>query len=219
MSLHPPLDAQRLAEGVEWLAGRDADLAAIVARRGVPPLWAREPGFPTLLHIILEQQVSLASARAAFVRLQEMANPLTPANFLALNDGELKTAGFSRQKAAYGRGLARDLLEGQLDLDALAQQSDADAHARLVALHGIGRWSANIYLLMALLRQDVWPVGDLALVVAAQWVKDLDARPDARAFEALAEPWRPWRAVAARLLWSEYLARQAESRTVRKAKE
>ena len=172
------------------------------------------PGFPTLLHIILEQQVSLASARAAFVRLQEMATPLTPASFLALSDADLKAAGFSRQKTAYGRGLARDLVAGHLDLDALAQMSDADAHARLVALHGIGRWSANIYLLMGLLRQDVWPVGDLALLVAAQWAKRLEHRPDERAFEAMAEPWRPWRAVAARLLWSEYLARQAE----RKAK-
>lgn len=203
------LNEARLAEGVEWLAARDNELAAIAARHGVPPLWGRKPGFPTLLHIILEQQVSLASALAAFVRLKEIANPLTPERFLELDDATLKSVGFSRRKTAYGRGLARDLVQGALDLDALAQMADDDAHARLVALHGIGRWSANIYLLMALLRADVWPVGDLALAVAAQSVKQLPARPDDRALEALAEPWRPWRAVAARLLWSEYLARQA----------
>lgn len=204
-----------LAQGADELARRDADLAAILGRRGVPPLWAREPGFPTLVHIILEQQVSLASAMAAFTKLRAIANPLTPDAFLALDDATLKEAGFSRQKTAYARSLARDLQNGALDLGALEELDDADAHARLVALHGIGDWSASIYLLMALRRGDVWPTGDLALVVAMQIVKGLTKRPSREQMHELAEPWRPLRAVAARLLWSEYLARQRDGQLPR----
>lgn len=199
------LDDALLAEGVAALARMDDDLAALAARFGTPPLWLREPGFPTLLHFILEQQVSLSAARAMFARLQAAANPLTPAGFLALDDETLRACGFSRQKQSYARALARDLLAGKLDLDALATMDDQTAHDRLVALHGIGSWTANVYLLMALGRPDAWPSGDLGIVVALQRVKRLPARPTEREAVALAEPWRPWRAVAARLLWSEYL--------------
>ena len=201
----PRLDAALLAEGVAALAARDADLAALAARFGTPPLWLREPGFPTLLHLILEQQISLAAARAMFERLKATLTPLTPERFLTLDDETLRFCGFSRQKQRYARALAHDLAAGALDLDALQQMDDATVHARLVALHGIGRWTANVYLLMALGRPDAWPAGDLGIVVALQRVKNLAARPSEREAEALAEPWRPWRAVAARLLWSEYL--------------
>jgi len=200
-----PLTEARLLEGVAILAAQDDDLAAIVHRWGPPPLWAREPGFPTLVHIILEQQVSLASARAAFERLQSMATPLTPTRFLELDDETLRAVGFSRQKAGYSRHLAQAIVTGEVDLYGLLTAPDEIARAALVARKGIGPWTADIYLLMCLGRPDVWPVGDLALQVAMQTIKGLTQRPTVVEMETLAEGWRPWRAVAARLLWHHYL--------------
>lgn len=196
-----------LAIALTELAQWDPDLAAIIMRLGPPPLWARPPGFPTLIHIILEQQVSLASARAAFDRLLTQVSPLTPEGFLALTESTLRVIGFSRQKSHYSRLLAIALVEGQLDLQELAQLPDEQARTTLVQLKGIGPWSADIYLLMALGRPDIWPVGDLALQIALQQIKQLPHRPTAQQMHTLAEPWRPWRAVAARLLWHHYLSR------------
>ncbi len=195
-----------LVQAVDELAGRDPVLDTIVARFGRPPLWAREPGFPTLVHIILEQQVSLASARAAFDRLAAAVTPLTPAGFLTLDDAQLKTAGFSRQKTRYGRELAAALLNGRLDLDALADLDDDGVRRELKKIAGIGDWTVDIYLLMALRRADAFPSSDLALQVAAQRVLGLAARPGPDALLALAEGWRPYRAAAARLLWHAYLS-------------
>jgi DNA-3-methyladenine glycosylase II len=168
-------------------------------------MWAREPGFPTLVHIILEQQVSLASARAAFTKLTQAAAPLTPQAFLRFDDDQLKAIGFSRQKAAYCHGLAEAILQGRLDLEALATLPDEDVRAALLAQKGIGPWTADIYLLMVLLRPDVWPAGDLALALAYQRLKGYPVRPGTQELAAIAEGWRPWRAVAARLLWHHYL--------------
>jgi DNA-3-methyladenine glycosylase II len=201
------LDEQMLAHGVSELIAADPDLAAVYAQLGLPPLWAREPGFPTLVHIILEQQVSLASALAAFDKLRVAVDPLTPAGVLALDDETLKRIGFSRQKSAYVRSLATAILSGRLDVDALAALTDEQVRTELLALKGIGPWSAEIYLLMALCRADAWPAGDLALQVAAQAIKGLPTRPDPAALNELAERWRPWRAVAARLLWHHYLSK------------
>ncbi len=200
-----PLTEARLLEGVAILTAQDADLAAIVHRWGPPPLWAREPGFPTLVHIILEQQVSLASARAAFDRLLAVATPLTPTRFLELDDETLRAVGFSRQKAGYSRHLAQAIITGAFNIDGLLTAPDETARAALVARKGIGPWTADIYLLMCLGRPDVWPVGDLALQVAMQTIKGLAQRPTVVEMETLAEGWRPWRAVAARLLWHHYL--------------
>ena len=202
----PSLTDATLPIAVADLTARDSRLARIVAGYGPPPLWAREPGFPTLLRIILEQQVSLASAKAAFDRLLVIASPLTPARFLELDDATLKTAGFSRQKTRYGRELARAILSGGLDLDALAALDDHAVHAELTKVIGIGRWTADIYLLMALCRPDAWPAGDLALAIAARGALDLPATPSSAELAALAEPWRPWRGVAARILWHFYLS-------------
>ena len=199
------LDETTLAHAVNELIALDPDLAVVYTRLGVPPLWAREPGFPTLVHIILEQQVSLASARAAFDKLRAEVDPLTPEGLLALDDETLRRLGFSRQKIVYVRYLANAILTGSLDVDGLASLPDEEVRVQLVALKGIGPWSAEIYLLMALCRADAWPAGDLALQVAAQAIKGLPARPDPVALNALAETWRPWRAVAARLLWHHYL--------------
>jgi DNA-3-methyladenine glycosylase II len=169
-------------------------------------MWEREPGFPTLLLTILEQQVSLASARAAYEKLLAIAAPLTPGRFLELDDSELKTAGFSRQKTRYGRELAMAILAGQLDLNRLRALSDEDARAELTRVKGVGRWTADIYLLLAMRRPDIWPIGDLALVTAVRQAMGLAAAPAPSQMEAIGAAWRPWRAVAARLLWHFYLS-------------
>jgi len=204
------LDQPTLHRAAAELAARDARLAAILAAHGPPPLWAREPGFPTLLHIILEQQVSLASARAAFDKLAAVAAPLTPQRFLELDDVTLKAVGFSRQKARYGRELAAALVSDNLDLDEVAEMEDDAARAALMRVVGIGRWTADIYLLMALLRPDVWPAGDLALTVAAVEALGLPAAPTQAELAELAVVWQPWRAVAARLLWHVYLKKRGK---------
>ena len=187
----PALTTASLAVAVDWLAAADPDLAAIVERFGPPPLWDRAPGFATLVHIILEQQVSLASAQAAFDRLRAAAEPLTPARFLELTDAELLTIGFSRQKARYGRALASALADGTLDLDGLGRLDDDAAHRALVAVPGIGPWTATIYLLMVLGRPDVWPVGDIALAQAVAEVKGLERRPGPLEMAELARPGDP----------------------------
>ena len=212
MSAVPPLTTRTLATAVDELAARDADLRAVVERYGPPPLWDRAPGFPTLVHIVLEQQVSLASARAAFDRLRAAADPLTPARFLELDDPALLAIGFSRQKARYVRALSRALLEGSLDLVALDGLDDDAADRALVAIPGIGPWTSTIYRLMVLLRPDAWPTADIALATALGEVKGLGRRPSPDEMLVLAEPWRPWRAVAARILWHDYLEKRAERR-------
>jgi DNA-3-methyladenine glycosylase II len=196
-----------LKRAVSQLASLDRDFAPITAQFGVPPLFEREPGFATLVGIMLGQQVSLASARAIFERLLASASPLTPASLLALDDDALRRAGFSRQKIDYVRNLARSIEAGELDLGALAFETDDAARGKLVSLKGVGPWTAEMYLLRALRRSDAFPAGDLALQIAAQEMKRLPLRPSARELEGLAEAWRPLRSVAARLLWQHYLNR------------
>lgn len=204
--MHERLNQQTLLESASVLAQRDEDFARILSTCGPPPLWEREQGFHTLIHIILEQQVSLASAKAAYNRLEEAVNPLTPENFLRLTDEELKEIGFSRQKTKYGRELAKAILDGSLDLSALDKLEDQEAEEQLMKVNGIGPWTADIYLLMALGRPDIWPPGDLALEIAIQRVKGLSKRPTPEEARKMSEEWRPWRAVAARLLWHFYLS-------------
>ena len=195
-----------LLDGVTQLTGFDLELAGVVALYGPPPLWDREPGFATLIYIILEQQVSLASARAAYTRLVEALGVVTPEGFLKLDDAALKTIGFSRQKTAYGRHLARAVAGGALDLEGLSRLPDDAVRVELIKLKGIGRWTADIYLMEALLRPDVWPNGDLALASAVKQVKRLDTLPGPDELLALGEAYRPWRSVAARLFWHYYLS-------------
>ena len=198
------------AQSVRFLTDRDPHLAAVVKKYGQPPLWIREPGFPTLVYIILEQQVSLASAKAAFDRLKSAVRPLTPRGFLKLTDGELKGIGFSRQKTLYTRLLAESLSRRHFDLRYLDELHDDAARKMLMAFKGIGNWTADIYLLSALRRPDIWPVGDLALATAVQEVKQLRKRPSPERLEKLSQPWRPYRAVAARLFWHHYLSKRGQ---------
>jgi DNA-3-methyladenine glycosylase II len=160
----------------------------------------------TLVHIILEQQVSLASARAAHDRLRvACGGRITPGAFARLDDATLRTVGFSRQKAGYARELGAALAAGRLSLAGIAAAPDEPARATLLAQRGIGRWSADIYLLMALRRPDVWPEGDIALQAALRDAWSLSARPTDDEARRMSEAWRPWRSVAARMLWQAYL--------------
>jgi len=201
------LTDRSLAQGARALARVDPDLARVIGRHGPPPLWGREPGFATLVQIVLEQQVSLASGRAAFARLERAASRVTPARVAAVTERQIRAAGITRQKATYVRGLARSIVSGELDVDAIGLLDDDAAHAELVKLKGIGPWSADIYLLMALGRRDVWPRHDLALASAMREVKRLRSLPTPERQLEIAEGWRPWRAVAARLMWHHYLNR------------
>lgn len=188
-------------EAVALLARRDRDLGAVVERFGRPRMRRRPGGFATLVLLILEQQVSLASASAAFERLAAAAGEVTPERLGALGDEQFRSAGVSRQKTGYVRDLGERVLRGELRLDRLARLGDGAARERLTAVKGIGSWTADVYLLTCLLRPDVWPVGDVALRAAAREVKGLAARPDEEALVRLGDAWRPWRSVAARILW------------------
>ena len=187
-------------------------LAGIHSTYGDPPLWRRAAGFPTLVHIILEQQVSLKSAKSMLVRLEGAIQPFTPVRFMELGDDYLRSLGVTRQKSAYLMDLAGAIVNGELSFERLARMSDEDARVMLTRVKGIGSWSADVYLLMAMRRADIWPAGDLALAVAMKELKGLSKRPGPEELERLAESWRPHRAVAARMLWQYYLGKKDFSR-------
>jgi len=199
------LNETRLAEAARSVALLDKDLARILIDHGTPPLWAREPGFVTLVRIIMEQQVSLVSADAMFRRLTDRVKPLSPEKILSAGAPFLQSFGVTRQKAAYFVNVATAIQEGGLDLDMLGNESDENVIEKLTTVKGIGPWTAKIYLLMALRRPDVWPVGDIALATAVGKLKRLPERPTQSHLTEIARAWRPYRATAARLLWNYYL--------------
>ena len=199
------LTASTFAAGIDVLIERDSELAAICERFGRPAFHPRPPGFSTLVRIILEQQVSLASARAVFDKLLALAPELNPESFLNIDADGLRRIGFSRQKQSYCRALAESIRRGDVNLTVLGRCSDDTVRARLCEIKGVGPWTAEVYLLMALRRSDAWPRQDLALMAAVQNVKQLRQHPAPPRMTELAEPWRPWRGVAARLLWHYYL--------------
>lgn len=200
-----PLTEHKLRQACCALAKDHAELAFVHNTYGPPPLWDRPCGFATLLQIILEQQVSLTSAKACYDKLNVRLGEVTPESLLTLDDAELKTAGFSRQKTAYARHLSEAILEKRIDLDGLHKLPDADVKTELIKLKGVGEWTSDIYLLMAMLRPDVMPKGDVALHTA--WHKlSGNPRPTSDEFVLMAEKWKPYRSVAARLLWHYYLS-------------
>jgi DNA-3-methyladenine glycosylase II len=203
-----PLTQKSLALAARELAARDEMLAAIYAEHGDPPLWRREAGFTTLVHIILEQQVSLQSAKSMLARLEGAIQPFTPERFLELGDAGLRGLGVTRQKSSYLLDLSAAIANEELSFRKLARMSDEEARFALTRIKGIGLWSADVYLLMAMRRADIWPAGDLALAVAMKELKGLATRPGPIELERLAEQWRPHRAVAARMLWQYYLGRK-----------
>jgi len=204
-----PLTELALARAAKELARRDRHLAALFAKHGPPPLWSRPQGFSTLIKIILEQQVSLASAASVFARLRKNVVPFRPVRMIELGEVHLKSLGLTRQKTTYCLHLAESLADKRLRLSQLSSMDDEQAKATLMEIKGLGAWSADIYLLMALRRPDIWPVNDLAIAVAVAKLRELKAKPNPIELTALAEAWRPYRSVAARMLWQYYLARSS----------
>lgn len=206
--MHVTLTQKTLALAARELAARDKLLRKIHATYGDPPLWQRASGFRTLVHIILEQQVSLSSAKSMLTRLETAIQPFTPERFIELGEPGLRQLGVTRQKSAYLLHLSDSTVRGELSFSKLSTLSDDQVLVQLTRIKGIGSWSANIYLLMAMRRADIWPSGDLALAVAIKELKGLAAKPSPEELDVIAEAWRPHRAVAARMLWQYYLGRR-----------
>ncbi|MEA1903307.1 MAG: DNA-3-methyladenine glycosylase 2 family protein [Actinomycetota bacterium] len=200
------LDAATFAEACAMLGEEDESLAQAIDSHGVPDFWNRSPGFACLTLLILEQQVSLESGAAVYRRLSDAARGVTPETIAALGLDGMRSAGTTRQKAGYLMGLAEKELSGEFDTDALGDEPWPVARERLLSLKGIGPWTADAYLLSALRIPDMWPVGDRALQVGAAEVVGLSSIPDEEELEIIAEPWRPARAVAARVIWHSYLS-------------
>ncbi|MEM7169897.1 MAG: DNA-3-methyladenine glycosylase [Pseudomonadota bacterium] len=198
----PPDNSLRPA--LEALSDVDADMARLYRSCGLPPVRGTEPGFAGLISIIVGQQVSTHAAAAILDRLRQALPKTTADGFLELTEQDLRDAGFSRAKIRYGRALADAVVAGDLDFGALDQMEDEEVMTALMGVPGIGRWSAEVYLLFAMKRPDVWPAGDLAVVVALQKAKGLPERPTEKEMRRLAEAWRPHRSAAARLLWHAY---------------
>lgn len=199
------LDGRSIGRGLAILAREDPDLAAVVERHGPPPLWARRPGIASLVQIILEQQVSLVSARALYLRVQRELGEITADTILACGAAGLRRLGVTRQKASYCLEVAERITAGDLNLGRVARAPVAAARDELVQVKGIGPWTAEVYLLMVLRRPDIWPTGDIALLTALQHLRRLPHRPTVEQAADHARRWAPWRAVAARVLWHGYL--------------
>jgi DNA-3-methyladenine glycosylase II len=190
------------------LANNDAAFKLIIHKHGYPPLWKRKPTFETLIHIILEQQVSLASAKAALNKLKEKIGSVTPKKILALTDAELKACYFSRQKTLYAQHLATSIVTKQLNLKDLCVLPDDAVRTELKKIKGVGDWTADVYLMMALQRADLFPVGDIALVNSMKEVKQLPKHTGKDELLLMAEQWKPYRTIAAYLLWHAYIQKR-----------
>ena len=193
-----------IKDSLDEIAARDPDVDNVIRQIGYPPPRERPPGFATLINIIAGQQVSSVAATAIRDRLNSVVNPMVPHKLLATDNKVLRVAGLSGRKIEYAKGLADQICNRQLDLDCLAEKSDADVVKILTSVRGLGRWSAEMYLLFSLKRTDVWPAEDLAIAEALRELKSLNARPNRAQSESLVQHWRPWRGVAALLLWYYY---------------
>ncbi len=190
----------------EQLCSKDKALREIICKYGYPPMWTRPNTFETLVHIILEQQVSLASALATLNKLREKINEITPHNILSLTDAELRDCYFSRQKTTYARGLANELLNEKLDLNAFEKMPDEEIRVRLTSIKGIGNWTVDVYLMFVLQRSDVFPIGDLAAVNALKRIKELPKETTREQVIKIASRWKPNRTIATMILWHYYLS-------------
>ena len=196
--------ADHLAADVKSLAHEFALFASLLERNGPPPLWRRDPSFATLVRFILEQQVSLASARAAYERLEARLGTVTPERLLGSTDGALRADGFSRQKMSYVRGLAEIMVDGSFDPADLPDDPEA-VRERLLEIRGIGPWTASCFLLFVCGDRDTWPTGDRALYVSIANNLGFDEVPTRDRGDALARAWAPRRSTAAKMLWHDYL--------------
>ena len=190
------------------VCNKDRDLKNIISKFGYPPMWTRPCTFQTLIHIILEQQVSLASARAALNKLKEKTGNITPLKLLALSDEEMKACYFSRQKLIYARHLAEAITSKKLTLKKLAALPDEDVRKELTSIKGIGNWTADVYLLFGLQRTDVFPTGDLAMMNAFREIKKLDKNIPGEESLRIAEQWKPYRSIATMMLWHYYIKKR-----------
>jgi DNA-3-methyladenine glycosylase II len=201
------LDETALKTSLDVLAAEHPAIGALIERLGYPSPRERVPGYETLLRTIVGQQVSVAAAESVWNKLEAVIGVgCTPEALLAQDYDTLRACGLSRQKQGYARSLAEHILSGALDLHALPED-DEEAIASLVQIKGIGRWSAEIYLLFAEGRRDIWPAGDLAVQIAVGQVLGLDERPSERETRVIAEPWRPHRSAMALMAWHHYNTR------------
>ncbi|MCV6610633.1 MAG: DNA-3-methyladenine glycosylase 2 family protein [Amphritea sp.] len=198
---YPPLDQQQIDHALQQLALQDDDVARGLALVGTPPPRIRPSGFPTLLSIVISQQLATSAAAAIRERVEGLLGEVTPQRFLDADDQALRDVGLSWRKIEYGNGLARAIDEETLDLQKLRELSDNEAIKAITALRGFGRWSAEIYLMFSLNRPDVFPADDLALLVALQRLKDLDEKPTPKQARELIEHWAPWRSAGSLFLW------------------
>ncbi|AFY58924.1 3-methyladenine DNA glycosylase/8-oxoguanine DNA glycosylase [Rivularia sp. PCC 7116] len=205
MNLEQPLTEETFTQGLKELATRDKDFAEILNKLGKPAKWEENAGFSGLVRTILGQQVSVNSAAATMKRLSATVSPLTPEHLLQFEDAQLKACGVSRQKITYIKELAIAIINNDLDLQKLAVADEETIRNQLKPIKGIGDWTIDIYLLMSLQRPDAFPKGDLGVILAYQKLKKLEKRPTPQELEIIAENWRPWRAIAARILWHYYL--------------
>ena len=192
----------------DLLAKKDHHIKQIIAQYGYPPLWSRKAGFETLIHIILEQQVSLASAKAALLKLKEKIGTVTPQKLYKLKDEELKACYFSRQKTVYARCLAEAIIHKKLSIKDLQKLDNESIRTQLTAIKGIGQWTVDVFLMMVLHRTDLFPTGDIALMNSVKHEKQLPAHTSKEAILTIAETWRPNRTVAAFIFWHAYIKRK-----------
>ncbi|MEY4892688.1 MAG: hypothetical protein RIQ34_1300 [Bacteroidota bacterium] len=201
-------DADNFRAICDQLAKRDADLKRILKTRGYPSMWTRPNSFQTLILTILEQQVSLAAAYAAFKRLKERIGTVTPDKLAALSDEDLRACYFTRQKIVYARGLTEAIQSKQIKLRALHHQPDESVREQLITLKGIGNWTIDVYLMHALRRTDLFPLGDIALVNSLKHIKQLPDDISKEDMLEIAAQWRPNRTIAAMILWHDYMQRR-----------
>lgn len=192
----------------DYLGNLDHDLKLILDTYRYPPLWKRIPSFETLVHIILEQQVSLASALAALNKLKDKIDEVTPAALLSLSNEELRACYFSRQKIIYTRHLAAAILKNELNIEALARMDNDSVRNSLTKIKGIGNWTVDVYLMMVLQRTDLFPMGDVALIKSFRESKNLPAETPKELIRQLAAAWTPYQTIAAFILWHSYLCRR-----------
>ncbi len=211
LSSHTTLTEKTYYRCISELTTREPDLAEAVSRWCNPPFWVHAPGFPGMVITILSQQVSLESAQATFTKLENAIDSINPEKFLSLDDKKLRKIGFSRQKASYVRGVASEIMVGDFDLEDLEAMDNNQARKRLMEIRGIGAWTADTYLLFSLRRSDAWPSGDIALAKAIQELRRLFTIPSYEEVDRIADRWRPWRAVAARILWHHYLSERGRA--------
>ncbi len=203
-------DAESLKAICKQLAKKDSDIKHIISSYGFPPFWSRKPSFETLVHIILEQQVSLASAKAALDQLKLKIKKVNPYNLLSLTDEEMKFCYFSRQKTVYARNLAEAVISKRIQISKLKSLNDEEVRNKLTELKGIGNWTADVFMMMALNRTDCFPTGDIALINSIKKVKNLPTETTKEQILEIAEAWKPYRTIAAYLLWHNYLQERSK---------